>query len=96
MGLSLTSPLAPLSSWYRFTEDLYPLPCSFALLGSLALMGSFALGSPRAASLRIRLERRSFPEANCFLRVTRRVAPFFEVRITSLVFNEGDYSLSRG
>ena len=35
-------------------------------------------------SLQIGLERRSFPEANCFLRVTRRIAPFFEVRITSL------------
>jgi len=77
-------PLAPLSSWNRFAEELHPLPCSFALLGSLALMGSFALGSPGVASPQIGLERRSFPEANCFLRVTRRIAPFFEVKITSL------------
>ena len=47
-------------------------------------MDSFALGSPGVASLQIGLERRSFPEANCFLRLIRRIAPFFEVRITSL------------
>ena len=64
--------------------ELHPFPFSFALLGSLALMGSFALGSPGVASLQIGLERRSFPEVNCFLRVARRVALFFEVRITSL------------
>ena len=84
LRLSLTSPLAPLSSWNRFAEELYPLPCSFALLGSLALMSYIALGFLGLALLQIGLERHSFPEANCFLRVSRNVAPFFEVRITSL------------
>ena len=38
----------------------------------------------------------SFPRLTAFLRVTRGIAPFSEVRITSLVFNEEGYSLSRG
>ena len=41
------------------------------------------------------LEWRSFPEANCFLWVMRGITPLFEVRITSLAFNEGAYSLFR-
>ena len=50
-------------------------------------LGSFASGLPGISSLWTIC---FFPEANCCGLVTRRITPFFEVRMTSLTLIEGD------